>query len=129
MFNFFFKTKSKSESEYKSERLRAFGFKSYDDYLVSDDWKKIKKKFYKSSYCSKINGTPSCSVCKSPKRPNVHHTTYKNLGNEKMSDLLLVCNPCHNLIHAVLNIKSYKKYNLSNGHKLTKKVLGFLKGF
>tara|TARA_R110002167_G_scaffold33510_1_gene107646 strand:+ start:1142 stop:1558 length:417 start_codon:yes stop_codon:yes gene_type:complete len=122
MFNFFFKTKSKPESQYKAERLSAFGFKTYNDYLTSDVWKKKKIKFYKSSYCSKTNGTPSCSVCGSISKPNVHHLTYKHICREKLEDLLLLCNSCHNLTHDVLKTKLNPKYNLSNAHKLAKKV-------
>ena len=130
MFNFFFKTKSKPESQYKAERLSAFGFKTYkNDYLTSDLWKKTRLRFFKSNYCSKTNGIPSCFVCSSIKRPNVHHLTYKSLCNEKMKHLMLLCNSCHEMTHALLKIKTYKKYNLSNGHKLTEKVLKFLKKF
>ena len=129
MFNFLFKPKTKPESKYKSERLRAFGFKTYDDYLTSDLWKKTKLRFYKSSYCSKTNGTPSCSICSSLKMPNVHHLTYRSLCNEKMKHLMLLCNSCHEMTHALLKVKTYKKYNLSTGHKLTKKVLRFLGKF
>jgi 5-methylcytosine-specific restriction endonuclease McrA len=30
---------------------------------------------------------------------DVHHLTYRRLGNERMSDLLPLCHGCHNLRH------------------------------
>lgn len=121
MFSFF-KKKSKPESEYKAERLKAFGFKTYTDYLESDLWKKKKQAFFKSIYCNRVNGIPACYVCLSVKKPNIHHLTYKTLCRERLEDLMLLCKSCHQLTHDILNVKLNEKYNLSNAHKLAKKV-------
>lgn len=32
-------------------------------------------------------------------RFNVHHMTYEHLGYERDEDLILLCSPCHNLVH------------------------------
>lgn len=32
-------------------------------------------------------------------RFHVHHVSYKRLGYERDDDLILLCPPCHNLIH------------------------------
>ena len=36
-----------------------------------------------------------CERCKRRKMQSVHHLTYERLGNERLEDLLAVCNPCH----------------------------------
>lgn len=129
MFGLFRKKKDKySELYYRNTRLSKLGFSSYDDYLNSHIWEAKRKKFKKSSYCSKSFKTPCCLNCGSKKSPQVHHLTYKNLGNEKMQDLVLLCRYCHDLTHCLLNLEP-KKYDLSNAHQLARKVFVALDKF
>ena len=63
----------------------------YKSYLNSSKWKakrdaKLKQAGYK---CEK------CGVSKYSKKLEVHHKHYQNLGNEKLSDLIVLCKDCH----------------------------------
>ncbi len=40
-----------------------------------------------------------CQECKEQTATQVHHLTYKRIFNERLSDLLSVCNDCHEAIH------------------------------
>ena len=62
--------------------------KTYQEYLVTDHWKKKK-------YAIKRQTRNECSTCKSRHNLDVHHLTYKNIGNESMKDLMLLCRTCH----------------------------------
>jgi hypothetical protein len=35
---------------------------------------------------------------------HVHHRTYERIGHEKLSDLCLLCGPCHRLFHCAVPI-------------------------
>lgn len=35
---------------------------------------------------------------------HLHHLTYKNFGKELVEDLLVLCEDCHLLVHALINI-------------------------
>lgn len=47
-----------------------------------------------------------CSKCGIRQKLHVHHLNYDRLGNELQSDLMVVCNNCHNWFHE--NIYSQK---------------------
>jgi hypothetical protein len=69
--------------------------KEYDDYIDSDHWKKIRTEAleranYKCQLCGKTHG-----------QLHVHHNNYKNLGNEKPSDLFVLCGYCHSKYHNI----------------------------
>ena len=66
---------------------------TYREYMVSDQWKKKKKKFMKRHKLG------LCELCGSGNNLRVHHHTYSRLMRERMKDLALVCNDCHTLIH------------------------------
>jgi primosomal protein N'' len=65
----------------------------YTDYLKTSHWLNLKKKAIKKAK----NKCQKCS--KSGVTLHVHHLTYERRGEEKMSDLLVVCKPCHEAIH------------------------------
>ena len=66
-----------------------------DKYLSSKHWKIIKNKIYDkySGECQK------CHSIISREKADIHHITYKRLGNEKESDLILYCKNCHTNVH------------------------------
>lgn len=41
-----------------------------------------------------------CQGCTATDSLHVHHLTYERFGNEWMTDLVTVCQQCHDLIHA-----------------------------
>lgn len=79
------KTKQKSKDAFK---------KRYYRYLKSEKWLKIRLDLYQ------IRGK-KCEVCQSTKCIQVHHLTYKNVFNEEPSDLILLCESCHEKEHGV----------------------------
>lgn len=82
--------------------LNKLGYKSYREYLVSDHWLSFKKYFYKNSnriITMRKNGGLHCEFCKCQAKLNLHHKTYERLGNERSTDLIILCDNCHNTIH------------------------------
>ena len=60
----------------------------YLDYLKSQEWKLKRDEvlvFWKGL----------CALCYSDKDVQVHHRTYERLGHELLTDLLPLCDPCH----------------------------------
>ena len=68
--------------------------RKYLKYLDSVEWANIKIDFkqYKGN---------KCELCNSTKKLHIHHKTYKRLFKEEYSDLMLVCEVCHNKIHSI----------------------------
>lgn len=83
-------------------------FDNYKDYLNSEHWKIVKKNFYKAN-------ERKCNKCYSDKELHIHHLTYKNIGNEDMSDLVCLCKECHFKLH-----KEMDKINPKQNKKKTK---------
>lgn len=66
----------------------------YDEYLESDEWRrKADKRKSLDDY--------KCQLCNESENLNVHHNTYERLGDEKMSDLVTLCQSCHADYHGV----------------------------
>lgn len=76
--------------------------KEYEEYLQSPKWKAIaKKRFEIDNY--------TCQMCGSRGTPNnpleVHHLSYRHIGNEQdriYEDLVTLCHTCHKAIHNVM---------------------------
>ena len=64
----------------------------YHIYLISEKWKELREKV-------KERDNFLCQECKTNKAEEVHHLTYENVFNEKMSDLISVCSDCHKKLH------------------------------
>lgn len=67
--------------------------KTYPKYLKTRHWKQKRIEFFNSKY-----STGHCVFCKN-KKVQLHHKTYKNIGNEKLKDLVEVCRRHHKAIH------------------------------
>ena len=63
----------------------------YKDYINSDEWKEKSKLFLRKN--------PTCQICLKYRAEDVHHLTYKNLGNEQKGELMALCSRCHRNIH------------------------------
>ena len=64
----------------------------YNEYLKSEHWNKRKKtalKWWENR----------CALCNSDDELHVHHRSYANLGQEPLSDLIVLCKSCHELFH------------------------------
>lgn len=64
--------------------------KQYELYLNSFDWYIKKLQVFE-----RAGGR--CEMCGKIGFTEVHHKTYKNLGNEPISDLIALCPDCHKL--------------------------------
>lgn len=97
----------------RNRRLRRMGFNSYQDFLKSDVWKKLKE------YIFNKKEFKECHICGSIRYLVPHHRRYTNLHNihslRKMSrDLICLCGDCHTKVH---------EFNLSsNGDGLNSSI-------
>lgn len=62
------------------------------EYMQSNKWKATRQLIL-------LRDDYSCLSCSSKDRLEIHHITYKRMGNEKLSDLATVCRNCHQEIH------------------------------
>ena len=69
----------------------------YQQYLQTDWWLEIRKRaLRKAGY--------RCQLCYARGSLHVHHRTYRRLGNERMSDLTVLCEKCHGHFHETLKV-------------------------
>lgn len=69
--------------------------KGYKEYLKSSHWLNLRKTRIKWR-----NGKAKCAVCgKESANVQLHHVSYKHLGDEKQSDLIVLCAECHKRVH------------------------------
>lgn len=83
-------------------KLVAMGFLAYSDYLRSPHWTNLRKRFFASKLVRRsIDGRALCTACGNQIGPlSLHHKSYKRFGAEWLMDLVLLCQPCHELAHA-----------------------------
>jgi len=105
-------------------KLKLLGYKSYQEYLKSSHWLKMKEKFFhKSKKIKKMikkYGHLVCMICHSPYNLNIHHKSYQRIGKEYLGDLILICKDCHFQIHQIYKTGNWWKKGL---WKLTHKFL------
>lgn len=76
----------------QKQQDRAGWFKQYDKYLESPAWKAKRQKVLQ-----RAKGV--CEGCGDRPPAQVHHLTYKHVGNEFLWELVAVCNQCHDRAH------------------------------
>ena len=64
----------------------------YREYLRTDHWRKLRNK--------KLKQIKLCEFCRRDWNLQVHHHTYERIGCEWLRDLVVVCDDCHEEIHA-----------------------------
>ncbi len=68
-------------------------FLNYELYLQNDyGWRDFRDTIIKTR-------DSQCEKCHSEIDLEVHHKTYNNVGNEKPEDVIVLCEPCHCLLH------------------------------
>ena len=68
----------------------------YREYIQSEAWQEVRRRFWASRL------PKECYVCGSGEGPkDLHHRTYKNLGSERLMDLVPLCRRCHVEVHAL----------------------------
>jgi len=99
------KNKSTNNFEIKTENLKNNDLKMsikilknlpYDEYLQTEYWKKLRLKILKRALYK-------CELCYSNNKLNVHHKTYERKGEELLTDLICLCERCHNKFHDIIN--------------------------
>jgi len=78
--------------EHMNLLARGIGYKSYAAYLRSDHWREMQAKWKQAH----------CFCCHTNSRLDLHHTTYDHFGNEWATDLITLCRPCHDKVHALI---------------------------
>lgn len=86
-----FLTAAKDRAD-RNMRLRQRRAK-YDTYMQSLVWAGIRRRKLERSHYQ-------CEQCGTSKRLEVHHLTYERFGgDERMTDLQVLCKPCHEKAH------------------------------
>lgn len=65
----------------------------YEKYLKTRHWFNLRR--------SIITKDSRCSACGYPGNINLHHRSYKNIGNESKGDFVVLCGKCHDKIHKI----------------------------
>jgi 5-methylcytosine-specific restriction endonuclease McrA len=74
------------------QRLAELKAMRYHDYLKTPEWNRRRQ-------VALAIAEHRCMLCYSPDALTVHHRTYLRLGREKLTDLVVLCWPCHKLLH------------------------------
>ena len=94
-------------------KLRELGIKNYQEYLNGNHWQSVRARYYESKQVTKVKDKVVCVRCLQSRPLSLHHRTYERLGNERLRDLILLCQECHTLTH---KIERYLSVNLWNAH-------------
>jgi hypothetical protein len=74
----------------------------YHNYLKSPEWKAFRKLAFEH-YGRK------CSECDRTKTLQIHHKTYDNIFNEKLEDVVVLCEYHHKKVHGIKTEKPKQK--------------------
>ena len=92
--------------------------KKYHKYLLSKKWKLFRQKaldFY--GHC--------CGRCGNKYNIEIHHKTYRNIFNETLSDVIPLCDKCHNHAHILKRRNKGGKQSKSRNAFYTKTAVTF----
>ena len=81
-------------------------------YLDSPKWQELRSKVLKRD-------NNRCVNCNSESNLNCHHITYNRLGNEKLNDLVILCQPCHSRLHEIANAIYKNGYDRTNNYPIS----------
>jgi len=70
---------------------------TYKEYLATEHWRLLRKRYV---HVGKV-----CGICKCDGQMNLHHRTYKHLGQEHKRDVILLCSECHGFLHYCVDKK------------------------
>lgn len=89
---------------------------SYQMYLKSNHWQDVRNRYYASKYPYK------CNICEVKTGLQLHHKSYKRIGNERLNDLVYLCGIHHKQLHDTLKVSASNKTTLWNiNRKMRKK--------
>jgi phage terminase large subunit GpA-like protein len=94
----------------------------YRKYLKSKHWKLMREIALERCHFK-------CICCASTNNLQVHHKSYKRIQAERISDVVVVCQKCHTLIHEQVKDKTLPRMNtwsavkkISKKHKHVRKA-------
>jgi len=99
---------------------------NYYKYIQSDRWQEKRSQYYSSKMNNlfSMNGSWKCICCMKSNIPlDLHHRTYKRLGNERLLDLVTVCRECHEMIHEHYKNDKSTRRSLWKSTKVIKKIM------
>src|SRR3990167_9608096 len=96
----------------RNDILKQVNF-TYNDFLKSDYWMKIKEKSRSSN--AKYDYWRKCWVCESRENINLHHTKYNNLLKITLHSIFPLCQSCHYKTHELT--KQNPKLSLKSAMK------------
>lgn len=68
----------------------------YQNYLTSDHWRELREaKLLEKDF--------RCERCRNRSNLQVHHKNYSSVGRERLTDLEVLCDQCHQLHHDTEN--------------------------
>lgn len=77
------------------ERLKELRRMPYREYLRTPEWHARRQRHLKSTgYHCQV-----CNASANQKRLDVHHRKYTTIGAETFTDLIVLCEDCHQLFH------------------------------
>lgn len=74
--------------------------------MNSPQWWRVRRAWVQAWRAAHPGGKLRCAVCDRPwseRHDDLHHRSYAHLGYEQLEDLLPMCRPCHQHLHAVLD--------------------------
>lgn len=98
----------KTQSREGRADLQSFRGRYYD-YLESSHWHSLRnRKFEQWGRC--------CANCATDQNLRVHHIRYGKLTDVTLSDLMVLCEPCHNLLHKVIKINKLNRNTVTESN-------------
>jgi hypothetical protein len=80
----------------RQERRTELATMPYNEYLATPEWDMTRKKAMRRERFT-------CQFCgEKGVELNVHHANYERRGREKATDLLVLCKPCHERQHGII---------------------------
>ena len=78
---------------------------AYGCWMASRQWLEVRRRWH-AEWVDRLGCEPVCVVCGIEwglPTGDLHHRTYRRLGQERFEDLSPVCRDCHDRIHLVLD--------------------------
>ena len=73
----------------------------YADYLRTAHWQRVRELAVEQA-------GHACDLCARTNQLEVHHRTYERLGFERQSDLIVLCDDCHEDFHRSLTLRAIR---------------------
>ena len=94
-------------------RLEALRAMSYEEYLTTPEWQATRKRILKRD-------NYQCQGChEKGMMLNIHHYTYERLGCELDTDLVTLCEVCHDQLHRMMQelpkVSFFQKFGIGLG--------------